>query len=182
MPSIRHLGRRPAASCSSQAAVGNPFLAGLRQECSCALISACLFFPGRSPRPQPAPCLEPWSYRFLVAHQYRMPGKGGTNPAVGECEARYRPTNLRIDLSSPGWVFPEAADEGNPVKVRLEESRCVGHAQCYAVDPNLFPIDESGCSILEEHEVRPRMSSWSATVWPRARKWRWSSKRISGAA
>jgi len=31
----------------------------------------------------------------------------------------------------------------------------VGHAQCYAVDPNLFPIDESGCSILEEHEVRP---------------------------
>ena len=83
-----------------------------------------------------------------------MPGKGGTNPAVGECEARYRPTNLRIDLSSPGWVLPEAADEGNPVKVRLEESRCVGHAQCYAVDPNLFPIDESGYSTLEEHEVR----------------------------
>jgi ferredoxin len=31
----------------------------------------------------------------------------------------------------------------------------VGHAQCYAVDPDLFPIDESGYSILEEHEVRP---------------------------
>jgi len=41
------------------------------------------------------------------------------------------------------------------VKVRLEESRCVGHAQCYAVDPNLFPIDESGYSTLEEHEVSP---------------------------
>jgi ferredoxin len=31
----------------------------------------------------------------------------------------------------------------------------VGHAQCYAVDPDLFPIDDAGNSILEEHEVRP---------------------------
>jgi ferredoxin len=41
------------------------------------------------------------------------------------------------------------------MKVRLERSKCVGHAQCYAVDAKLFPIDESGYSILEEHEVRP---------------------------
>jgi ferredoxin len=41
------------------------------------------------------------------------------------------------------------------MKVRLDRPRCVGHAQCYAVDPQLFPIDESGYSILEEHEVRP---------------------------
>ncbi|WP_077098106.1 ferredoxin [Mycobacterium terramassiliense] len=41
------------------------------------------------------------------------------------------------------------------MKVRLEKSRCVGHAQCYAVDPELFPIDASGYSTLEEHEVRP---------------------------
>ncbi len=40
------------------------------------------------------------------------------------------------------------------MKVRLEQSKCVGHAQCYAVDPELFPIDESGYSILEVHEVR----------------------------
>ncbi|CDO88738.1 ferredoxin [Mycobacterium triplex] len=39
------------------------------------------------------------------------------------------------------------------MRVRLEKSKCVGHAQCYAVDPKLFPIDESGYSILEEHEV-----------------------------
>jgi ferredoxin len=44
------------------------------------------------------------------------------------------------------------------VKVRLEQSKCVGHAQCYAVDPALFPIDESGYSILEEHQVRPEDS------------------------
>jgi len=31
----------------------------------------------------------------------------------------------------------------------------VGHAQCYAVDPDLFPIDESGYSILQERDVRP---------------------------
>jgi ferredoxin len=41
------------------------------------------------------------------------------------------------------------------MKVHLERLRCVGHAQCYAVDPDLFPIDDSGYSILEEHEVRP---------------------------
>ncbi|MGB9303529.1 MAG: ferredoxin [Mycobacterium sp.] len=41
------------------------------------------------------------------------------------------------------------------MKVRLEQSKCVGHAQCYAVDPDLFPIDESGYSILEERLVRP---------------------------
>ena len=41
------------------------------------------------------------------------------------------------------------------MKVRVEQSKCVGHAQCYAVDPELFPIDESGYSTLEEHEVRP---------------------------
>ncbi|OMC45880.1 ferredoxin [Mycobacterium sp. IS-2888] len=41
------------------------------------------------------------------------------------------------------------------MRVRLEKSKCVGHAQCYAVDPDLFPIDESGYSILEEHEVAP---------------------------
>jgi ferredoxin len=42
------------------------------------------------------------------------------------------------------------------VKVRLEQSKCVGHAQCYAVDPELFPIDDSGYSILEERHVRPQ--------------------------
>jgi ferredoxin len=41
------------------------------------------------------------------------------------------------------------------VKVRVEQSKCVGHAQCYAVDPDLFPIDESGYSILKAHVVRP---------------------------
>jgi ferredoxin len=41
------------------------------------------------------------------------------------------------------------------VKIRLEQSKCVGHAQCYAVDPELFPIDDSGYSILQAHEVRP---------------------------
>ncbi|MDT5118753.1 MAG: hypothetical protein QOE30_4492 [Mycobacterium sp.] len=41
------------------------------------------------------------------------------------------------------------------MRVRLEKSKCVGHAQCYAVDPDLFPIDESGYSILEEYEVPP---------------------------
>jgi ferredoxin len=45
--------------------------------------------------------------------------------------------------------------EGRPMKVRLEQSRCVGHAQCFAVDPRLFPIDEAGNSILQERDVAP---------------------------
>jgi ferredoxin len=71
--------------------------------------------------------------------------------AIGQPSSRlcrYRFVNIH-----PG--YSEAVQEGNLVKVRLETSKCVGHAQCYAVDPELFPIDESGYSILEEHEVRP---------------------------
>ncbi len=40
------------------------------------------------------------------------------------------------------------------MKVRLDKSKCVGHAQCYAVDPRLFPIDDAGYSIVEAHEVQ----------------------------
>jgi ferredoxin len=41
------------------------------------------------------------------------------------------------------------------MKVRLDTSKCVGHAQCYAVDPELFPIDDAGYSVLQTHTVRP---------------------------
>ncbi|MDT5338035.1 MAG: hypothetical protein QOD90_3540 [Mycobacterium sp.] len=41
------------------------------------------------------------------------------------------------------------------MKVRLEQDKCVGHAQCYAVDQELFPIDDSGYSTLEAHDVLP---------------------------
>jgi ferredoxin len=41
------------------------------------------------------------------------------------------------------------------MKVRLDQTRCVGHAQCYAVDPDLFPIDDAGYSTLEQREVKP---------------------------
>jgi ferredoxin len=48
-----------------------------------------------------------------------------------------------------------AAKRGAIMKVRLEQAKCVGHAQCYALDPDLFPIDDSGYSILKEHVVKP---------------------------
>ena len=41
------------------------------------------------------------------------------------------------------------------MKVHIDPQHCVGHAQCYAVDPDLFPIDDSGYSILEDHDVKP---------------------------
>jgi ferredoxin len=33
----------------------------------------------------------------------------------------------------------------------------MGHAQCYAVDPELFPIDENGYSVLQDREVMPEV-------------------------
>jgi ferredoxin len=44
---------------------------------------------------------------------------------------------------------------GSSLEDSLEQSKCLGHAQCFAVDPDLFPIDDSGYSILEDHDVRP---------------------------
>jgi len=41
------------------------------------------------------------------------------------------------------------------MKIRVDNRQCAGHAQCYAVDPKLFPLDDSGYSILEPHHVRP---------------------------
>ncbi|WP_059016743.1 ferredoxin [Mycobacterium sp. M26] len=41
------------------------------------------------------------------------------------------------------------------MRVRLDKSKCVGHAQCYAVDPEQFPIDDNGYSTLADHEVDP---------------------------
>ncbi|MGV0739784.1 ferredoxin [Mycobacterium syngnathidarum] len=41
------------------------------------------------------------------------------------------------------------------MRVRLERDKCAGHAQCYAVDPEIFPIDDEGYCILQERIVRP---------------------------
>lgn len=41
------------------------------------------------------------------------------------------------------------------MRVRLDKSKCTGHAQCNAVNADLFPLDDAGYSILEPHEVKP---------------------------
>jgi len=41
------------------------------------------------------------------------------------------------------------------VKVHLERGKCAGHAQCFAIEPDLFPIDDEGYSILKDHTVSP---------------------------
>lgn len=41
------------------------------------------------------------------------------------------------------------------MKVSLNRAKCAGHAQCYAVDPDIFPIDDEGYSTLEAHTVAP---------------------------
>jgi ferredoxin len=49
-----------------------------------------------------------------------------------------------------------AAAGGRSVKIRRDPERCVGHAQCYAVDAQMFPLDDAGYSTLEELTVAPQ--------------------------
>lgn len=39
------------------------------------------------------------------------------------------------------------------MRIRLENDRCVGHAQCFAVDEELFPVDDDGYSLVGVVEV-----------------------------
>ncbi|OBH12783.1 ferredoxin [Mycobacterium sp. E1747] len=41
------------------------------------------------------------------------------------------------------------------MRVRLERDKCAGHAQCNAVAPDVFPLDDLGYSTLEDHLVAP---------------------------
>ncbi len=41
------------------------------------------------------------------------------------------------------------------MKIRLIRSKCAGHAQCYAVAPDIFPIDDEGYCVLEERVPTP---------------------------
>ncbi|MBZ4521873.1 ferredoxin [Mycobacterium avium] len=42
------------------------------------------------------------------------------------------------------------------MKIRVDNAKCTGHAQCHAVDAELFPIDDDGYSILRPREVSPQ--------------------------
>ena len=41
------------------------------------------------------------------------------------------------------------------MKIRIEKGNCVGNARCWAVAPDLFPLDENGYIAVEEIEVPP---------------------------
>jgi ferredoxin len=39
------------------------------------------------------------------------------------------------------------------MRIRLDRSKCQAHGLCYAVNPELFPIDDDGYSTLTERDV-----------------------------
>jgi ferredoxin len=41
------------------------------------------------------------------------------------------------------------------MKVSIDLDKCTGHARCYAVDAELFQLDESGYALRAEVEVPP---------------------------
>jgi ferredoxin len=41
------------------------------------------------------------------------------------------------------------------MKIGVDRAKCAGHAQCYALDPDFFPIDDEGFSVLRDHDLEP---------------------------
>lgn len=39
-------------------------------------------------------------------------------------------------------------EDGQVPQIRIDKAKCQGHALCYGVDPELFPLDEDGFSAL----------------------------------
>jgi ferredoxin len=37
--------------------------------------------------------------------------------------------------------------------IRVDKGKCQGHALCYAVDPDLYPLDDDGFSALTIKEI-----------------------------
>ena len=40
------------------------------------------------------------------------------------------------------------------MRIRIERARCVGNARCWAVAPDLYPLDDDGYIAVEEIAVR----------------------------
>jgi ferredoxin len=38
-------------------------------------------------------------------------------------------------------------------EIRVDSAKCQGHAMCYGVDPELFPLDEQGFSAVSERTI-----------------------------
>jgi ferredoxin len=43
--------------------------------------------------------------------------------------------------------------EESKVKIRIDKARCVGNARCWAIAPDLYPLDDDGYIAIEEFEV-----------------------------
>ncbi|HLS77448.1 MAG TPA: ferredoxin [Nocardia sp.] len=41
------------------------------------------------------------------------------------------------------------------MELHLDKDKCVGHAQCFAASPRLFPLDDEGYSALTDTEIDP---------------------------
>lgn len=56
-------------------------------------------------------------------------------------------------MNGPG-AATDRTERASIVKIRLDDTKCSGHARCHAVDPDLFPVDDSGYSILQSRDVK----------------------------
>jgi ferredoxin len=56
---------------------------------------------------------------------------------------------LNIDMSNSG------TSGGGKVRIRVEVERCVGHARCAAVAPDVYVLDDEGYNRTAEKIVGP---------------------------
>lgn len=43
------------------------------------------------------------------------------------------------------------------MKIRVDVARCVGHARCAAVAPEVYELDENGFNVTAEKDVDPSL-------------------------
>ena len=43
------------------------------------------------------------------------------------------------------------------MKVKVDTERCVGHARCAAVAPEVFELDDDGFNVTAEQEIDPAL-------------------------
>jgi ferredoxin len=83
---------------------------------------------------------------------YQMPVDPAEQPALTRSPQR---GISRIVLRS-GDVAPHEDPSGRwTMKIRIEKSRCVGHARCATIAGHLYPLDDEGYIAIEGFDVAP---------------------------
>ena len=43
------------------------------------------------------------------------------------------------------------------MRIKVDTSRCVGHARCFAIAPEVYELNDDGYNVTEERDVAPQL-------------------------